>query len=95
MPELIIKSREGLTLSSPRLRGGGGEREGAESAPQMVFFIMITLEQFKIQSSNYTTFPKILQAIFPSVFQHYPRSPVAMVTDNLQGTFSIFECFIL
>ena len=68
----------------------------AESPPPpRVFSSVITLEQFRIQSSNYTTFPKILWAIFQSVFQHYPRSPAAMVTNNLEGTFSIFEYFLL
>ena len=33
------------------------------------------------------TFPKILLAVFLSVFQHYPWIPVAMVIDNLVGTF--------
>ena len=29
-------------------------------------------------------------AIFLIVFQHYPLSPVALVTDNLEGTFFHF-----
>ena len=74
-----VQSKEG---------GGGGWRP--KSHPQTDFSIII-LEQFGIQSSNYTTFRKI----FLSVFQHYPWSHVCMVTDNLEGTYSIFEFLIL
>ena len=64
--------------------------------PPRVFSSVITLEQFRIQSSNYTTFPKILWAIFQSVFQHYPRSPAAMVTNNLGVLFPFLNvsCFV-
>ena len=75
-----------LLFNPIQSKGGGGGGGG---------FFIITLEQFRIQSSNYTTFPEILLAIFLSVSQHYSRSPVAMVTDNLEGTFPIFECFFL
>ena len=74
-----------LLFNPIQSKGGGGVGGGC--------FFIITYEQFRIQSSNYTTFPEILLAIFLSVSQHYSRSPVAMVTDNLEGTFPIFECF--
>ena len=74
-------------LNPIQSKGGGG---GADSKG----FFIITFEQFRIQSSNCTTFPKILLAIFLNVFQHYPRSHVAIVTDNLEGAYSIFEFFI-
>ena len=32
-------------------------------------------------------------AIFLNVFQHYLRSHVAMVTDNLEGIYSILKFF--
>ena len=76
------------------IQSRGGGPESAPPPPKKRFFI-ITLEQFRSQSLNYTTFPKILLAIVLSVFQHYPRSPVAMVTNNLEDTFLIFECFLL
>ena len=48
-------------------------RGGGKICPLKGLFFIITLEKFRIQSSNYTTFPKILLAIFLSVFQHNPR----------------------
>ena len=67
---------------------------GRESAPPRDFLI-ITLEQFGFQCSNYTTCPKILEEIFLSKSQHYPWCPVAMVTNNLEDTFPNFEFFLL
>ena len=58
-------------------------------------FFIISLEQFRIQSSSYTNFPTILLPIFLSVFQHFPWSHITTVTDNLEGTFSHYECFLL
>ena len=60
------------------------QSRGGESSPGG------TLEQLGLQSSNYTTFPKILYAIFVNVFQQYLGSPVAMVTNNLRR--ALFPC---
>ena len=79
-----------LASVNPIQSRGGGIRP-----PPPGFFFIIPFEQFRIQSSNYTIFPSILYAIFLSVFQHYLRRHVAIVTDNLDIFYTLITFGVL